>query len=181
MPDFGVKAHAMARAFMVAGAIVLSAALGNAQGIVREPAWSIRAVGVVAAPDAPVVLEDASYDRGTRSVLARATVPSMAWMREHRITLRFGSVLDDTAMLTFRLRQRSLPLPSLPSANGRVIAAGPIRFRPVEGDPLPGYYAVGYKTLAAVTIEEITDSRGTIVYENPAAAEQLWAALMTKR
>jgi hypothetical protein len=161
----------------IAAMLVASGVLADAQ-IVREPGWAMRPVGVLPAPDSPVTLEIATFTRGITTVRANVNVRP-DWLNEHRIMLRFGSLLEDNAMLTFRLRQEPRPMP-LPRPGITRAMPLPVTFRLVDGDPAPGYFAVGLKTPALVTIEEIVDLRGRTVYENLAAAENLWAALMTR-
>jgi hypothetical protein len=174
------------RTAVLAGVLILAAPLSLTGQLRREPLIAATPFGVLNPPRSPIELAAGIVTVGEGS-LSSGQLPAP---RQHirlrsrdpmlavgGVIVRVAAGLFDDGMVTYRLQMTDelrsdtmAPSPFAPGWHVRV-------FLRVAGEPPPDVSRVGRQTRFLMTVEQVTDVAGKVVFDNADAREQLWRAL----
>ena len=169
--------------------VVLLATAGqlvSAHQLRREPLIVAMPFGVLNPPGSPVELAEGTVNVGEGSLSTGDVAVRWQQLRLRfrdpmlpigGVIVRVAAGLFDEGMLTYRLQMVDLPRPGAtahvpPPTSWHVRA-----FLRMSNDPAPDFSRVGRQTRFLMTVEQVTDVAGRMVFDNSDAREQLWRAL----
>ena len=146
----------------------------------REPLILSMPYEVLNRPDSPIELVEGELSLGARAV--ERLVVSLRMRRTLTpitdVVIRLAAGMFEDGMVSYRMRLSAstepppqLPLPGAPSVWTAAI------FERVRDDPLPELGRVGPSTRFVIAVEQVSDTYGVLIYDNPSCREQLWKAL----
>jgi hypothetical protein len=157
--------------------VILAAAsqLLGAQQLRREPLIVAVPFGVLSPPGSPIELAEGAIEITSQGRWQQVRVRSKEPMLPLTgVIIRIAAGLFENGMITYRLQMADVKHPA-----GFVDPTGWMMrlFQAIPGDALPDFSRVGRHTRFLMTVEQITDISGKVVFDNSDAREQLWRAL----
>lgn len=174
------------RALALVTLLTAAGQLVSAQQLRREPLIATMPFGVLNPPGSPIELTEGTVNvgEGSLSTGAGQAPPQLIRLRSRDPMLPIGSIivrvaggLFDKGMLTYRLQMTDQPRAGSPAHVPPATSWTVRAFLRIPGDPTPDFSLVGRQTRFLMTVEQVTDVAGKMVFDNSDAREQLWRAL----
>ena len=169
--------------------VALLAAAGqlvSAHQLRREPLIVAMPFGVLNPPGSPIELAEGTVNVGEGSLSTGDVAVRWQQLRLRSrdpmlpiggVIVRVAAGLFDEGMLTYRLQMIDLPRPGSPAHVPPATSWHVRAFLRMSDDPAPDFSRVGRQTRFLMTVEQVTDVAGKMVFDNSDAREQLWRAL----
>ena len=161
----------------IAALAALAAYLPADAQLRREPLIVATPFSVLNPAGSPIEIAEGSLALATpapQSLRVRSKEPMLPLTG---VIVRIAAGPFDDGMVTYRLQMAELrqsdKSPVSPDPAGWTVR----QFLPVPGDARPDLSRVGRHTRFVVTVEQVTDITGRMVFDNSDAREQLWRAL----
>lgn len=174
------------RCFALVALLAAAGQLVSAHQLRREPLIATMPFGVLNPPGSPIELAEGTVNVGEGS-LSTGQMPAPRQLIRLRsrdpmlpiggIIVRVAAGLFDEGMLTYRLQMTDLPGVGSPAHVPPATSWNVRAFLRMHGDPEPDFSRVGRQTRFLMTVEQVTDVAGKMVFDNSDAREQLWRAL----
>jgi hypothetical protein len=168
------------RLLTVVALLVAAGQLVTAGQLRREPLIVAAPYQVLNRPDSPIELADGQLSFGPRIV--ERLIVSMRIRRTltpiSDVVIRLAAGLFEDGMVSYRLRlSDSAATPPQPTPPGDPTIWSIAIFERLPDDPLPDLGRVGPSTRFVIAVEQVQDTYGVLIYDNPSCREQLWRAL----
>ena len=169
--------------------VALLAAAGqlvSADQLRREPLIVAMPFGVLNPPGSPIELAEGTVNVGEGSLSTGDVAVRWQQLRLRSrdpmlpiggVIVRVAAGLFDEGMLTYRLQMIDLPRPGSPAHVPPATSWHVRAFLRMSDEPAPDFSRVGRQTRFLMTVEQVTDVAGRMVFDNSDAREQLWRAL----
>jgi hypothetical protein len=158
--------------------LLLSAVLVEAQEIRREPLLVTVPFEVLNPPDSPVEIAGGVV---SPTQLGRQVFNVPMRVRNSRplsdIVLRLGAGPFQHGIVTFRLRRREANARFGPDVPVDPTVWTPTPFARVAGDSEPDLPPLNRSTKVVITVEEVSDEAGNVIFANPDSRERLWDSI----